>query len=245
MTGNPHVPVRIEFGLGSPLLSRSRIPLDGLIHNVLEAAREAHDGATPSWLPDVVPLSRVDGEPYEASEAIIALDAHVGEKTVFGRFDPHREGTDHDAFAKHVKVNNSSGKFRASRTTYPMVVTDRVTWVCRGDIDAIRAVMDTVDALGARRMAGFGEVVSRSVTPLDLDVARVGWTDGERMLRPVPVSVMSDPPAGSVSNWETWFPPYADRSGATACWAPVTFLVEAVEEQRVVRRPPRRSAVAA
>jgi CRISPR type IV-associated protein Csf3 len=57
------------------------------------------------------------------------------------------------------KVETKAGPYKAYRNTVRLVLTPTVTWHAVGDIDAVRALLARVDAIGAKVGQGCGRVV--------------------------------------------------------------------------------------
>lgn len=131
---------------------------------------------------------------WQASSPIVAA---VGEhRRYFHRRFDLAEAVAHDAIRK---VETKAGPYKAYRNTVRLVLTPTVTWHAIGDLDAVRALLARVMAIGAKIGQGCGRVVRWRVTadgdpglarfhrPIPLDFAELHGRTGVRLrwgLRP-------------------------------------------------------------
>ncbi len=113
--------------------------------------------------------------------------------------------------------------------TYSAHSASVVEWTAEGDGDRVIELLQRVPAIGKRRNAGFGEVLSWHIEQAEDDGVMGG--DG-RVLRPIPVETLGPGRAEVVAD-AAWRPAYWNPRNRAACYVASGLIEFTVKEDPV------------
>lgn len=131
------------------------------------------------------------------------------------------------------KIQVASGPYRNRQTVYRTVAAAAVWWTGEGDLDAVRALLSPVTAIGTKANVGHGSVAAWEFVKLPPGAFISGWTDVDgQAVRPVPAEAWAAaglPRDDQVLAVETWSPPYW-QSTPTTCVVPPAPMTGSLRE---------------
>lgn len=200
-------PFLCYFTLNTPALLGRRLTLDGLLAGVLFSRLQDLDRALAD-----IPLKQTEGV-FHGSAAFLEGTSGMGNFTVgsslqVNRLDP--EMIQPNKNGKYPTVSLAHGEFRNRQSHYVSHTAKGVMFGGCGDVERVRALLQEVDGLGAKRSSGWGEVITVEVDEVDVDDPHYGLmlTDATPA-RPVPVDVWADIGGGDAPRgFERFAPPY-------------------------------------
>lgn len=219
------VPMRIEAHMAEPIVYYGDgLHIDGVIAYAVfrdfpeRTRRRIPNIQTVKWAQDFrLPLVRVSvseddplGWVWAASAVHAVWLAHT---SVSVRKRP--AVINHIVYSKDRKINTTQGTMKAWDLTFPAVITRRLVWWARGDIEEVRRLLTTyVHYLGKKTSLGNGKVLKWAVEADEKDRS-IQWADC--LCRRMPRSFRPDLPAsrGPIR------PPYYHPSRVTSCVEPV------------------------
>lgn len=184
----------VEATLGSPVVVRDELHLDGLLMAAHPLARETPIARTDSLdaLPAIpLPLQRLTLRGFRLPLATVAIwpeEARLGTDHTVRR----RDGVDIEMLASPINLGLGPGKNRMQRL--PIVIAPRVSWYAMGRRREVLRLVQRITHLGAWRSAGYGQVHAWTVTtlhPEQHDPTSVVRREGVAM-RPLPRSWCAD-----------------------------------------------------
>jgi CRISPR type IV-associated protein Csf3 len=158
---------------------------------------------------------------YHASVGI--LDNPVLKKTtVFKRFTDYEVNTLDDSVNKG-RLRTNSGYYKDAMINLPAVVTDNITFYCKGDKQELTRLLKHLQYVGKKTAYGGGEVKDISITSINEDYS---FLKEGKVMRPIPVGVI-DVPVVPGRSWRkcTYKSPYWDGSQSRMCVVPENQLV--------------------
>ena len=144
----------VRIGLKSPIIPGRRLMLDALLAGLLFART-----GDPARAVEEIPLARV-GETWCSSQALLegpcatvptvyAMALRAERDLSPGSVRPDGRG------GKFQRIETKRGPYQ-NRLTEMLTYEARAVWFCgRGDLDAIRGLLEDVPTIGKKRSSGF------------------------------------------------------------------------------------------
>ena len=212
-TAHDHVPllVRARLESGVAWAAPWGIALDGLLAAQAWAQRKDElraAGAPPAGLADTpdpedldLPLARCTAAGGDLWHWAATCAYPEGRASVLpevrywtGRIDERAAGQ--MAAGLPAVVSARQGRYRTRRMPLLVTVCQAVTWHAVGDPAAVAGALDGLMAIGKKRSAGEGHVLSWQVRPADLGEWQAGHVHPDGTLgRPVPPQCLAGSPA--------------------------------------------------
>lgn len=199
---NLHLPLRITATLQTGIAHSTpwTVTLDGLLasqlwHTTPEAATDvrALDQDNP---PDLdLPLARctLDPDHWHWAATCGWPDRHTDTSEIhyWGTRLDHRH-TEQHATALPQHLHDNRDRWKAFWMPLPVTVARTLTWHAIGDPEAIRALLEPLQAIGKKRSQGEGRVLAWTITPApDLDEFTAGHLSPTGTLaRPTPTACL-------------------------------------------------------
>ena len=185
-----------------------------------------HWSATCAW-PE--PAGTDQQDPNHAAELIEALDVGDFEVRTWYSFPDH-DILERLTLALPLHVDDERGRWRRYAMPQLVTMTPALTWRAVGDVDAVRALLEPVRAIGKSRARGEGTVLRWEVTPQpSWDPWEAGHLHPDSSLgRPTPAACLTDRAAirdGGLS-WTGLRPPYRHPSRRRQLHRPLPWHLE-------------------
>lgn len=185
-----------------------------------------HWAATCAW-PE--PAGADQQDPNDAAEVAEALDVGGFEVRTWYSFPDH-EILERLTPALPLHVDDDRGRWRRYAMPQLVTMTPALTWRAVGDVDAVRALLEPVRAIGKSRARGEGTVLRWEVTPQpSWDPWEAGHLHPDGSLgRPTPAACLTDRTAirdGGLS-WTGLRPPYRHPSRRRQLHRPLPWHLE-------------------
>ena len=226
-------PFRVTLALAEPVLVNRSVSFDGLLAH-LSYLRTGDAAAAHRSLP----LADVEGV-HQGSELLFL--GPVLRRTVPYVMHPRWERFSHGELAdrrgKPRGRMTARNEFKPTRDNYLAVSARRAFFVGVGEMEAVKALMSGLDAVGKKsRSRGFGRLASIRIDRLDDAPDRLGYTDFQgRPIRVVPVEIWKGlglstedvsvgPARPRLPRWST-----EDE----LCALPASHVIEAHEQHRI------------
>lgn len=226
--GDAHTPFKAEFRVKPPVFTGNAwIYLDGIIQYL--CTREALGGDFYS-LPTnhlfdfssmQLPLRRT-GDVYHASVGVYRAP-RLRTSRIYKRFEDY-------FIENHPELLNRSygigrGHYKNHMITYPIIVTDTVTFYGCGDISEVERLLGHLTHIGKKTGIGGGKILKLKVRETEMDHSF--YHDEYGVMRPIPTSLKVPLPvgAGQVIMRMAYKPPYWDKRNIDLCIAPKNQLV--------------------
>jgi hypothetical protein len=169
----------VRIGLKSPIIPGRRLMLDALLSGLLFART-----GDPARAVEEIPLARV-GETWCGSQALLegpcatvptvyAMALRAERDLSPGSVRPDGRG------GKFQRIETKRGPYQ-NRLTEMLTYEARAVWFCgRGDLDAIRGLLEDVPTIGKKRSSGFGAISRESIDieEIDHELAGLMLSDG-------------------------------------------------------------------
>ncbi len=200
----------VRMTLSSPLILGSRLSLDGLL-----AAMEYQRSGDLARAHDGLPLERTLGV-WRGSAAIAVTPTGASRFGKISFQQSMRPATlDASIFVPGKrgipKIDVGRGQYGNTMDWRSSVEASLVYFSGRGDVDAVDALLDGIDFIGAKRAHGFGRVEACRVEAVGADYDHFGlkFSDGSPA-RPVPMAAWAeiDGDANTDQGLERVCPPY-------------------------------------
>lgn len=200
--------------LGAPFIAG-----DGLLAHL--EMRE-HFGEAYAFLPakQVIPiipelyLERWNGI-YRASVSIFE-DPFMTTTTIYKRF-PQGEIANTRDIKKYIDI--SRGSYKNYAMEMPLVVTKRVTFYFRGDIERLFYLFKHLKFIGKKTVIGYGEIKEISIQEIDKDYSLI---KDDLAMRAIPKHLLK---SCEQTAYLAFKPPFWDRKNVTECCVPLTRVV--------------------
>ena len=226
-----HQPFSVTVSLRTPVIltQRAWLNLDSVLASLL--FDRSHD--LPQALRDI-PLART-GPVWHGSAALLHPVQSTSSHPAFKRgISPKEEmwapayqtGTGRNSNKPVIRrVDTQRGEYKTEMDQYLGLVSERVTWLGCGQIDAVRDLLADLRYVGKKSRQGWGQVDRIDVEESDDDQSLV-WRDAQgspQPMRQVPVTVwqqLGHAADGLLQVNATICPPYFDESSLTRCVVP-------------------------
>lgn len=170
---------------------------------------------------ECMPLSRgeIGGEWYWQTSSPCYSYCNEYESRYRKRWAPGTDSPEPDWGKRKAKWSGSEGHEKAYDLPLYVRVTDRVTWYCNGDAQAVSALLQGCTGIGKKRAHGHGQITSWEVINHADDWHL--WGPNNELMRPVPVNSLTTAPISfAIRDWG-WRPPAWLSSNKTRCAMPV------------------------
>ena len=178
---------RVVFELAEPVVARHAIAFDGML-----AYQRYRGGADPAQAHLGLPLAHTDGI-HQASELLFL--APVVRSTVHcvtnPRWERFEDGVLGDAHGGALRTVHARGRLKPTLDDYAVLSARRAYVLGRGDVHAVEALLEGLDAVGKKARSGaFGRLQGVGIERLAEAPATLGYTDFEgQPIRAVPSSL--------------------------------------------------------
>lgn len=114
---------------------------------------------------------------------------------------------------KRRKWSTSEGQQKSWTVLIPERITSRIDWYCVGDSGEILRLLSLCDAIGKKHRTQVTEWTATEWDDWHL------WDDSDRLMRPMPASLIDAPREFSIRNW-AWRPPTHLPENVAKCLMP-------------------------
>ena len=220
-TGDNYVPLQIVMDVIPPIYITSPwLHLDSILSYL--CLRDAL-GELFYCMPteEVVDISLLDlplaktSDVYHSSVGIY-YNPRLYRDTIYKRFTD-KETHKLSKKQQQGRIKTNQGHFKDFMINLPILITDKITFYCKGDKEEISRLLSHLTSVGKKTSIGSGRIRNINITETNEDYS---FYKENHIMRPIPATMDVPVFEGMIFQQQPYKPPYWDKNNVCMCIVP-------------------------